>query len=247
MATSAQSSPVVSGAKRVPGTAGRYFYFGMSLLIAAVVIYGFGHTVDQNLIHAKPARPGLLWLHGLLFSAWVGFFILQSALVRTRNVPLHRVLGWVGAGLAASMTVVGLWTSIVMGRFDVSILQEKYRAQFLLIPFWDIACFTTVFWMAVAWRKKPELHRRMMLIATCALTAAAWGRVPVPPAVGMFFYVGVDALILLGVVRDLIVMRRVHRVYLWVLPIFAVGQFLVVLTALKAPAWWMRIAHTLVG
>ncbi|HVT96908.1 MAG TPA: hypothetical protein VHE33_05325 [Acidobacteriaceae bacterium] len=247
MATSAQSSPVVSSAKRVPGTAGRYFYFFMSLLIAATVIYGFSHTVNQNLLHANPIRPWLLWVHGTLFSAWVGFFILQSALVRTRNVALHRVLGWFGVALAAAMTVVGLWTSIVMGRFDVAVLNEKNQATFLLVPFWDIACFAACFGLAVLWRKKPELHRRLMLIATCALTAAAWGRMPVPPAVGLFFYVGVDALIVLGVVRDLVVTRRVHKVYLWALPVFAVGQFLVMRVILTAPAWWMKIAHALVG
>ena len=28
-----------------------YFYFAMSLLIAAAVTYGFSHTVNENLIH----------------------------------------------------------------------------------------------------------------------------------------------------------------------------------------------------
>ena len=35
----------------------KYFYFCMSLLIAAVVMYGFSHTVNENLLHATPPRP----------------------------------------------------------------------------------------------------------------------------------------------------------------------------------------------
>lgn len=33
---------------------GRYFYRCMSLIIAAVVMYGFSHTVDKGLIQAVP-------------------------------------------------------------------------------------------------------------------------------------------------------------------------------------------------
>src|ERR1022692_2541534 len=104
MATSAQTSARVAKKSRAVDVAGRYFYFFMSLLIAAVVIYGFSHTVNQNLVHATPPRPWLLWLHGSLFSGWVAFFILQSALVRTRNVRIHRTTGWFGVGLAVAMT-----------------------------------------------------------------------------------------------------------------------------------------------
>ena len=35
----------------------KYFYFCMSLLIPVVVIYGFSHTVDRDLIHATPVAP----------------------------------------------------------------------------------------------------------------------------------------------------------------------------------------------
>ena len=90
-----------SGAKKASAIARfliKYFYFCMSLLIAAVVIYGFSHTVDHNLIHATPPRPWILWFHGAVFSGWLGFFIFQSALVRTGNVKLHRSDGLVRRG-----------------------------------------------------------------------------------------------------------------------------------------------------
>jgi hypothetical protein len=64
----------------------KYFYFAMSLLIAAIVVWGFSHTIDANLFHGAPPRPLLLWIHGAAFSLWVAFYIFQSALVRTRNV-----------------------------------------------------------------------------------------------------------------------------------------------------------------
>jgi FtsH-binding integral membrane protein len=247
MAISSQTSPIVSSTKRATSAAGRYFYFGMSLLIAAVVIYGFSHTVDQNLIHGKPARPWLLWVHGTLFSAWVAFFIMQSGLVRTHNVRVHRRLGWVGAGLAVAMTLVGIATAVVMRRFDMRFEPADVAGPpaFLIIPLWDIACFTVFFWLAVNWRKKPEMHRRLMLIATCALTAAAWGRLPNQTFANVWFYSGVDALILLGVARDLLVMKSVHRVYWYALPALVVGQVSVMRTLLTTAPWWTRIANAI--
>ena len=86
----------------------------MSLLVAAVVVSGFGQTVNDNLIHATPVRPWLLWVHGSVFSFWVLFFIFQSALVRTHNVKLHRTMGWFGAGLGTLIPVLGISTAIVM-------------------------------------------------------------------------------------------------------------------------------------
>ena len=102
------------------GLVDRYFYFAMSLLLAAIVVLGFSRTVDHSLIHAAPARPLLLWIHGAAFSAWVIFYIFQSALVRTRNVKWHRFFGWFGTGLAAFMVPLAVWI-VVSGLDDLFI------------------------------------------------------------------------------------------------------------------------------
>jgi hypothetical protein len=70
----------------------RWFYFGTSLLVTAVVMYGFGRQIESRLLDAAPPRPWILWVHSILFSAWMAFFISQSALVRVRNVKMHRTL-----------------------------------------------------------------------------------------------------------------------------------------------------------
>jgi len=235
-------------AKR-PGLLNRYFYFFMSLLIAVTVIYGFGHTINDNLLHAVVPRPWLLSLHACIFSGWVLFLILQSALVRTHHVGLHRTLGWFGAALGASMPIVGIATAIAMARFKIQQLHAPVQAteDFIIVPLWDISCFTVAFTLAILWRRKPEFHRRLILVATCALMAAAFGRFPLQILPGNTFYAGVDALIVLGVVRDLVVDRRIHKVYVYALPIFIVGQIVVVQIMTRQPAFWTRIAYAIVG
>ena len=95
----------------------QYFYLCMSLLIAVVAVYGFSHTIGQNLLHASPIPPFILTIHAVVFPGWVLFFILQSALVRSRNVRLHRTLGWFGLAFAAGVLVIGYLTATGMDRF----------------------------------------------------------------------------------------------------------------------------------
>ncbi|MGA7568281.1 MAG: hypothetical protein WBW53_19670 [Terriglobales bacterium] len=100
------------------GFVNKYFYFLMSLLFATLVVWGFSRTVNQNLFHANPPRPYLLWIHGAAFATWIAFFITQSTLVRIRNVSWHRSFGWFGAGLATVMVPLGITIAIIMARFD---------------------------------------------------------------------------------------------------------------------------------
>ncbi len=225
----------------------KYFYFSMSLLVAAVVIYGFGHTVDNRLVHATPPRPWILWVHGAVFSGWVAFFIFQSALVRTHHVKLHRLTGWFGAALGVLIPVLGIATFIVMARFRIAHFHQYGIKPFFGSAVLDMISFALPFWLAIYWRKKPEFHRRLVLIATCALTGAAFARFPMMPQPHGLAYAGVDALILLGVARDLIVNRRIHIVYRYALPIFIACQIFAVQLAFHPPAWWVKVTNAIIG
>jgi hypothetical protein len=225
----------------------KYFYFSMSLLIAAVVVYGFSQTIVANLFHPAVPRPLLLSIHGACFSTWVLFFIFQSVLVRTRNVRVHKLTGWFGAALAALMIPLGVTTAVVMGRFDVHVLHQQDEVSFFLVPLFDMVCFTATIVPAILLRRKSELHRRFILIATCILTSAAFGRFPTnyfPPA---YFYTGVDVLILFGALRDLVVQRRAHKIYLYALPLLFAAQSGVVWIVNHSWAPWMRISQAILG
>jgi len=246
---SVSQSAMVRRNVQVTGRGGfidKYFYFVMSLLVAAIVVWGFSHTVEQNLFHAAPPRPLLLWFHGSAFSAWVLFFIFQSTLVRTHNVKWHRFFGWFGAGLATVMVPLGITTSIVMGRFDIHTLRETGVDSFLIVPWYDMVAFATLFSLAVLWRKTSELHRRLIFIATCCLLDAAFGRIDYIFNHNLYFWC-LDGVILLGVVRDLVVNRRIHKVYLVTLPVLIVCQMFVVHTYASVSAWWLRIADRVLG
>jgi hypothetical protein len=215
----------------------------MSLLIAVVVVYGFSHTIDRNLLHPRIQPPWILYLHSFVFSAWVLFLIVQSVLIRSRNLRLHRTLGWVGAALGVSIPILGYTTSTTMARLSVQQGLLFPFLSFLIVPMMDLGCFAVPFALAIYWRRRPDFHRRLMLIATCALTEVAFGRVPSLHIV--FAPVGVDVLILLGVVRDVIVEHRIHKVYLYALPTMILLQIVAEYTFIHRSLWWMWIGNYL--
>ena len=65
-------------------------------------------------------------------------------------------------------------------------------------------------------------------------------------ASGILFW-WLDAVILLGVVRDLLVDRRVHKVYLYGLPALLLGQNVAIYLWRGSPAWWMRVCKETLG
>ena len=54
-------------------------------------------------------------------------------------------------------------------------------------------------------------------------------------------------MIVLGVIRDLIVNRRIHSVYKIGLPLFAAGQAIALFIVVTKPEWWAKFAFAIVG
>lgn len=224
----------------------KYFYFAMTVLSAAILIWGFGHTVDGVLLHPSVPRPRILWLHSFVFSGWLVFAMLQTGLVRMRKVKAHRLLGWFGAALAAAMVVVGTITAIQLGHFDLQVMHQQGADTFEVVSFADMILFPALVTMAIIWRRNIELHRRLFLLATVELTGAGFGRIDWLFTHNLMFFCA-DALMCLGIVRDVAVDGRVHRVYKIAIPFIIVWHAGVTWMYLRPPVWWVHLAHTWMG
>ena len=224
----------------------RYFYFCTSFVIAGLAVWGFSHTVDARLLHANPPRPLLLWFHGAIFSAWIALFITQSALVRVHKLTVHRALGWFGATLAATMVVSGFIVSVVMLRFDMTVLHRKNIASFLSVLWCDMIIFGACMALAICFRRRPEYHRRLVFMASCQLMQAAFVRFDY---IGHhdLFYPALDVLIVAGMLRDFVVDGRVNKVYLYVFPAMILLQAWATYLERVNPSWWQAATQAILG
>ncbi len=200
------------------------FYLTISLLMLALVTYGFSRTVGPSLLHTN--RPHSLviglTLHGAIFYAWMLFFVAQSALVRLRNIRLHRTIGWFGVADGVLVIILGIW----------AIFAEPAPSALHHVGLVSMAGFGIPLALAILWRKRPDVHRRLLLMATAMLTNAAFARFPGTYLPGHFFYAGTDLLILAGLAHDLWTEHRIHPVYRYGLPLFLAAQLAVII-----PAW----------
>jgi hypothetical protein len=224
----------------------RLFYGGMSIIVAAIVFVGFSRTFYLSAWFHGPSLTLLRVVHGTLFSAWILLLITQTSLISAGRTDIHRRLGAGGAVLAAAMVVVG--TVLAIGN------AREGRAppgigplQFLAIPLFDMVVFSVLVTLGISFRRQPETHKRLMLLATLTLLAAAAARLPTAlAAAGPPFYFGVvDGLVLVGVVYDLVTRRKVHPVYLWG-GLFVVGSQALRL-AVSGTAGWLAFAGMLTG
>ncbi|MDP9172195.1 MAG: hypothetical protein M3N54_16380 [Acidobacteriota bacterium] len=211
-------------------TAERVFFGGTAALLCLVVFIGFSPTYFRAGMLAAPLPAPILHIHGAVFTLWMTIYLVQAALISASRVAWHRSLGIVAFCLPPIMIVLGVIAALdALGR-KVSIVPLA-PAVSLAIPLLGIACFTVLIFAAWKARRRPDAHKRLILLATMGLADAALGRFPwdrmgISPAVGAV--TGLGILILLVVAYDLFSLHRVHRSTMWAAPLtFAVGAFAV--------------------
>ena len=168
-------------AERAPRFRARsVFYSGIAAAIAVAVFFGFAHTFFLRGYVSLPTGFGplspLLLLHGVVATAWIGVFCLQTSLVAIGRTDLHRRLGVAGAGVAAAMFIVGAVVAIAAMRHHVEPFGIDRRVWFMGVTFPGILAFGSLVLAAVALRRRSEAHKRLMLLATITLLAPAGGR-----------------------------------------------------------------------
>jgi len=218
------------GYRPINRTLERIFFATMAVLLCVVVIIGFSPTYFRAGIFLAPLPSSILHVHGAIFTLWMMLYLVQSALISARHVGWHRSLGVVAFCLPPVMIVVGIIAAldalhrrVMIGPLDPAVS--------LAIPLLGIGWFTVIIFASWRARRRPDAHKRLVLLSTIALADAAlgrfpWGRIGLSPAAGAV--IGLGTLIILLVAYDLISLHRIHRSTLWAAPItFAVGALAV--------------------
>ena len=152
---------------------GHIFYTGASLAIVIVVFVGFAPTYYLKGYFQTAPLPLVNHLHGVVFTGWIVLFAAQVRLVAVHRVDLHRRLGVAGAWLAGAVVTLGVTAALLSGRHNFAAGNDGALA-FLVIPFGDMLTFCVLTTAGLYYRRRPDVHRRLMLLATVTLLGAAW-------------------------------------------------------------------------
>lgn len=238
------------------GTRRDPFHVWMAFAMVAVLAIGFALKGVSNgfVYYTSPGGyPAVLHAHSAVFTGWLLLYITQVVLVYRGERRWHRMLGLASLPLIFAMPPLGVITAVVMRRYDlVNHLQVDHNGTaytFLAVMFWDMIIFTGLMAAGLMLRRKPQMHRRLMFLATLSMMHAGLARLSYSGLGigGLLFYLPDHLFIALAVAHEWRKTGRVHSVYKLVWPLWLTGQLAALYMWLAAPGFWLAFCRSLVG
>jgi hypothetical protein len=192
----------------------RLFYTGMAFVFVLTVFAGFARTYYLRPYFGTPSLTPLLHLHGIIFTSWLLLLLTQTVLVAAKRTDIHRRLGIAGGVLAVLMILVGTSTAIIRAKIVEVPPGAPSPLVFLTIPLGDMLVFAILVGAGFYYRRRVDVHKRLMLLATISILPAAIARLPFAfiQQVGPLAFFGLaDLFIVACLLYDLIARRRLHR------------------------------------
>ena len=210
----------------------------MAIAIFFTVVTGFG----SQLITRRAWFTDFPWqvhVHAAVFSSWIDIYVVQNWLVvDAPNLPLHRRLGWLGAGIATLMVPLGI-SATLMAIACGSITGVFPLGLFLALDVLHIVGFGALTFAAIRLRGQAGWHKRLMLCGTVLAIAPALSRLFGFLPLGSFTPLAVIAALLLfiaaGIAFDVATWRRVHPAYWWGTSVVLLVELLIVPIGFSPP------------
>ena len=221
------------------------FYLYMGLVLTAIVISGFS-TAAFVRPGGVSTIPVLLHVHAAVFLGWFVLFCIQARLAGSGNIRLHMTLGKTSVALASAMVVLGYL--VVRGAYarpDFSIAGMS-PAGSVMFPFTDVVNFVIAYGLALANRRTPDAHKRLMLVACILIIDPAVARlVTVPGGPPPLILLLELALFAALIVHDVRTRRRPHWASILGLGLFVAAM--VAKLALAGQPVWGRFVDMVFG
>jgi hypothetical protein len=158
----------------------RWFFGGVAVLTILINVAGFMPALidASSRTVPLPLTPGVV-AHAVVCVAWLLLFLAQTTLVAANRTAAHRRLGVAGVGLAAALVVV-TWMALIefaQRGYDLSgdLVARGTRvdpaAGFAALN--SIVLFGALVALAVWYRKRPDVHKRLMALAMLGAVVGA--------------------------------------------------------------------------
>src|SRR5262249_55443730 len=148
----------------------RLFYAGMAWLLVAVAVGGFAPRSIAIVSGTMPMPPLVVHLHAAVMASWGSLLAVQAALSLAGRMDLHRKFGL--ASLVVAPLVMTMLIAITFSRQNAAFGTPAGPIvnNILFVQIRSIVLFPTFFiWALRTRRSDPQMHKRMILLATLSL------------------------------------------------------------------------------
>jgi hypothetical protein len=219
--TRASEPASTAGTRRRP--ADRWFYVGVTSSVILLNLVSFGPSIIDPSARTVPLPLTSIDLaHVMVSVAWLLTFLVQVTLVAAGRSAVHRRMGIVGVLLSGAFIVV-TWFMLVEGArrgFDLGgdLVPRGTTVDpgTFLAPANTLVLFGVFIAAAVWCRRRPAVHKRLMMLAMLTTTGA-----PVVHLIGhwqltFLIFPGSQIMMLsLLLIHDRLSQGRIHPVSLW--------------------------------
>jgi hypothetical protein len=194
----------------------RGIYLFLGLLMWTIAIAGFWPGYIGPALGGTLNKTDAVHLHVVVYVGWLVLFTVQAALPMLRRGRLHRRIGIFGIGYGVVVWVIGLFVtwSRFADRVRLGNLDEA-RTQ-ALPPLSDMVIFPVLFGLAVYYRSRPEIHKRLMVLSATMIMIAAVARMTINgwlPANPLVFDLVWLSPVWIAMLHDAWLRRRLHPIY----------------------------------
>ena len=207
----------------------RRFYLAASLVFLALVFWTFARTFFLRPLFIGTPLPLRLHIHGAVMMGWVVLLVVQSGLVAFRRVGWHRWLGALGAAWAVLVVILGASTTVLAAARDVHAhaADAPVKVMIMGLELVQMLLFAAFVAAAVLLRRRPDYHKRLMLLTIACMLPSVLARLPIESMSNLLILGGLNLSVLACVGIDTLRYRRIH-------PAFATGAslFLVSINAM---------------
>ena len=197
-------------------------YVPAAILATVIALAGFWPSYFGPLLAGTVDTIPLIHFHAAVYTGWLVLVIAQGVLAATGQTALHMKIGKLGMSYGVFLIFVGFATAFTRfaQRIDADKVQDAQRILFG--PLTDMLVFSAFLGAAWLYRRQPEIHKRLIIVATTVLLIAAVGRMPfwksAPamslswPHIGTFLLVWLSP-IYVAMIYDYVRRRLIHPVY----------------------------------
>jgi hypothetical protein len=229
------------GRLTLDGNRDHMFFTGMGTAATLLVFAGFSRTYYLKQFFQAPVLPVLAHIHGVVFTIWTLFFLCQVALVAAGRTDLHRKLGIAGGLLALVVVVLGTFMTLFSVRAGLA-AGRPYMGVLLVNALVDLLLFVGFFVAGLYYRRRKEVHKRLMLLAMLSVIIPAYARLSLSlTTIGWL----IMASPVVSIAYDAAFLRRVYVTNL-------IGAALIIISTplrfvIAAAAWWQQVLAWIAG
>lgn len=191
------------------------FFTAIAWLGIIAILVGFLKTFIIPIISGTKTWPMAIYAHAFFVFGWVVIFLTQSLLIQNRKYNTHIFIGKWGAFIALGAAI----SIIPAALYQVERELKEGLGQTAISPIVGSVASATMFLslvtLAIVYRKSPQIHKRLMLLATILLIWPAWFRwrhyFPSVERPDIWFAVVLaDSLIIVAFIWDWLRNQRIH-------------------------------------